>query len=69
MEKQKILSPFPKQSNFFNVDFFSDCATESSSKSSSDSLNKPFIGEMDIHIFLIKCKNPPGEHDLSIPPQ
>ena len=52
-------SKYNKQSNFFNVDFFST-STESSSKSSSNSLNKPFIGEMDLHIFLINVKTHQG---------
>lgn len=52
-------SKYNKQSNFFNVDFFST-STESSSKSSSDSLTKPFIGEIDLHIFLINVKTHQG---------
>ena len=52
-------SIYNKQSNFFNVDFFST-STESSSKSSSESLTKPFIGEIDLHIFLINVKTHQG---------
>ena len=57
MENQKIFeSP---QSNFFNVDFFSDTTT-SSSQSSTDSLAKPSTPEIDTHIFLINVKTHQG---------
>ena len=52
MENQKIF-----ESNFFNVDFFSDT---SSSKSSTDSLTTPSSPEIDTHIFLINVKTHQG---------
>ena len=53
MENQKIF-----ESNFFNVDFFSDTTT--SSKSSTYSLVKPSSPEIDTHIFLINVKTHQG---------
>ena len=54
MENQKIF-----ESNFFNVDFFSDTTT-TSSKSSTYSLVKPSSPEIDTHIFLINVKTHQG---------